>query len=223
MANASEEISKMKLEVSQVTRTKSIFNKNQIQLLYRRTPTKHTFKRPARGGGEWDFVKGYFVRQNLNSLFGFDWDFVLDDPSKDIFRVLEAAILTGEITVTGSIVGRVVDDSGRIRTVQRSQAGRKEVQFKKDSNKQVAINPVTEKPQFLSFGNDYKAAITDCLKKCASQLGIAADIYDKDEFMEIVINDSDDDKQSATKAKVKKAKKLLAAESEKVGEQNEGN
>ena len=39
----------------------------------------------------------------------------------------------------------------------------------------------------LSIGNDLKAAATDCLKKCAVSLGIAADVYNKAEFNEIHI------------------------------------
>ena len=37
----------------------------------------------------------------------------------------------------------------------------------------------------LDIGNDFKAAATDALKKCASELGIASDIYGKNEFREI--------------------------------------
>jgi len=41
----------------------------------------------------------------------------------------------------------------------------------------------------LSIGNDLKSAATDCLKKCAAEIGIAADIYNKDEFKEIQVKD----------------------------------
>jgi len=40
----------------------------------------------------------------------------------------------------------------------------------------------------LSIGNDLKSAATDCLKKCASEIGIASDIYNKDEFREVKVN-----------------------------------
>ena len=40
----------------------------------------------------------------------------------------------------------------------------------------------------LNLGNDYKAAATDALKKCAADIGIASDIYGKDEFREIAVN-----------------------------------
>jgi hypothetical protein len=37
----------------------------------------------------------------------------------------------------------------------------------------------------LDYGNDVKAANTDCLKRCAAQFGVASDIYGKNEFTEI--------------------------------------
>jgi hypothetical protein len=37
-----------------------------------------------------------------------------------------------------------------------------------------------------------KAAATDCLKKCAAEIGIAADIYNKEDFRAIQVVESDD-------------------------------
>ena len=37
----------------------------------------------------------------------------------------------------------------------------------------------------LDLGNDLKAATTDALKKCAAELGIAADVYAPNEYKEI--------------------------------------
>ena len=44
----------------------------------------------------------------------------------------------------------------------------------------------------MSVGNDLKAAATDCLKKCAAEIGIAADIYNKEDFREINVDTSYD-------------------------------
>ena len=41
----------------------------------------------------------------------------------------------------------------------------------------------------LDFGNDLKGAATDSMKKCASMLGIASDVYGKAEFKEETGND----------------------------------
>ena len=39
----------------------------------------------------------------------------------------------------------------------------------------------------MDLGNDLKAATTDALKKCASELGIASDIYAPNEFKSIYV------------------------------------
>jgi glucose-6-phosphate 1-dehydrogenase len=44
----------------------------------------------------------------------------------------------------------------------------------------------------LSIGNDLKSAATDCLKKCAAEIGIAADVYNKEEFREIILESAKD-------------------------------
>jgi len=49
--------------------------------------------------------------------------------------------------------------------------------------KEIMCRKGTDIP--LNLGNDLKAAATDALKKCAAELGIAADIYNADEFREV--------------------------------------
>ena len=52
-------------------------------------------------------------------------------------------------------------------------------------NKEIICKKGSDQP--LSIGNDLKAAATDCLKRCAAQIGIAADIYSADEFREVAV------------------------------------
>ena len=213
----------MKLEHSQVTRTKSIFNKDQTQLLYQKTPDKHIYTRPGKGGGQWRFPKSYYIRQKLNSLFGFDWDFQILTTLPEAF---EAAKFTGSCVVQGRLTGRVIDDQGRVREVTRMQWGRADIKWAKGRSPDEVAKLENVLPKPLDFGNDMKAASTDCLKKCASQFGIAADIYDSDDFMELTIADSEEDKAAGAKRKaeqLKKAKqqKVLSSDSEAVGGQNE--
>lgn len=220
MATTSKEIAALKLEHSQVTRTKSIFNKDQTQLLYQKTPEKHMYTRPGKGGGTWKFPKSYFIRQKLNSLFGFDWDFEILTTLPEAFAAAEK---TGSCVVQGKLTGRVVDDQGRIRPVTRMQWGRSEIKWIKGRDPDsVARSGKDELPKPMDFGNDMKAATTDCLKKCASQLGIAADIYDSDEFVELTISDSTEDKGSKTAGRLaKKIKKnVIESDGAKVGGQN---
>ena len=56
--------------------------------------------------------------------------------------------------------------------------------------------------QPLDLGNDLKAATTDALKKCASELGIASDIYAPNEFKAIHVM-SDSEKSDIEKAQRK--------------------
>lgn len=212
----STEIKKLELGLSQVTRTKSILNQKQIQKLWNSTPRKFQYKRPAKGGGYWDFVKVSYVRKVLDSVFGFDWDFEIETTLSEAFEV---AKITGMCTVKGVLTCRVVDDTGRIRSVKKTQFGRADVKFKtetKNGVKSKMLDEFSGLPIPLDFGNDMKAASSDCLKKCASLWGVAADIYEKDEFIEIMITDSSEDKQQATLDKVKKAQEVLDAGAKKV-------
>lgn len=70
--------------------------------------------------------------------------------------------------------GRLVikNEKGEV-LITKEQFGRADVKFKKGTK------------ILLDYGNDLKAASTDALKKCASELGIASDIYGANEFKDI--------------------------------------
>ena len=142
----------------------NFLNGEQLSRILKRTPTKYLKKRPAKGGGEWTFVSGGYVRKCLNILFGWDW----------YFEILEQLIIHDEAVVKGKLTIRC---NGR--TIVKTQFGNKDIMYKRG----------TEKP--LSIGNDLKAAATDALKKCASEIGIAADVYNSQEFEALtnIVND----------------------------------
>jgi len=85
------------------------------------------------------------------------------------------------------------------------QFGRADIKFKTETRKDEQGNVMMKKDNYgntkpkrfptnipLDLGNDLKAAATDSLKKCASELGIASDIYGAKEFKEIqVISESE--------------------------------
>jgi hypothetical protein len=221
MADVVKQIQKMELDLSQVTRTKSVFNQNQIQKLWNSTSPKFKYQRPAKGGGNWTYVKASYVRKVMDSVFGFDWDLDIETTVGEAFEV---AKLTNAVIVKGILSGRVVDDSGRIRTLKKVQFGRAEVKWlteTKNGVKSKKFDDFTGAPVPLDFGNDMKAAATDAFKKCASYFGVASDVYEADEFVEILITDSQEAKDKEVNKKVQSAKKLLKKEAEKVGEQNE--
>ena len=148
------------VKASDLSLTDSSFNEKQLQLILKKTPAKYIRNRPAKGGGTWDYVSGGYVKKVLNLMFGFDWD----------FEILEQLIMSGEAIVKGKLTIRT---NGQ--TITKMQFGNKDIVCKKG----------TDIP--LSIGNDLKAASTDCLKKCAAEIGIAADIYNKEEFREVII------------------------------------
>jgi len=138
-------------------------NGNQLKHLLKKTPEKYVKKRPAKGGGQWDYVSGGYVKKVLNLMFGWDWD----------FEIIDEKIMHGEVVVKGKLTCRT---NGHV--VVKMQYGNKDIIFKKG----------TTDP--LSIGNDLKSAATDALKKCAAEIGIAADIYNKEDFNEIKVDTS---------------------------------
>lgn len=206
--NKKDEIKKLQLDVSQVTRTQSILNQNQIQKIWNSTPQRYKYSRPAKGGGQWTYIKSSYVRKVLDSVFGFNWSFDIDTSLSEAFEV---AKLTKSCVVKGTLTGKVWFD-GQWVEVKKTQFGRSDVKFKKDK---------PDEP--LDFGNDMKAATSDALKKCASLMGIGADVYEASEFMEVEIIGSDEhsDKAKAAVERIKEAKKAIRTEAKTVGVQNE--
>lgn len=138
-------------------------NAKQLQLLLKKTPSQYVRQRPAKGGGVWHYVSGAYVRKVLNLMFGWDWD----------FEVLSEMIQGNQVIVKGKLTCRVNGKS-----IVKTQFGCKEIMMRKGTNEP------------LNLGNDFKSATTDALKKCSAEIGIAGDIYGKDEFKEIdVIQD----------------------------------
>lgn len=141
-------------------------NEKQLQIILKSTPERYVKQRPAKGGGTWDYVTGGYVKKCLNLMFGWDWDFEIIDE--------KIMIESREVVVKGRLTCRT---NGR--TIVKMQYGNKDIIFKRGS----------ETP--LSIGNDMKAAATDALKKCAAEIGVAADIYNKEDFSPIIVDSED--------------------------------
>lgn len=144
-------------------------SEKQVLKILQKTPAEHVHKRPGKGGQEFDFVTGVYVKKVLNFVFGWNWDFFII--KQEAFFVAEGY---GQIITTGRLV--VKDDKGH--TVTKEQNGSAEVKYIKGSVD-------SGKPKPVNLGNDFKASATDALKKCASEFGIASDVYGKNEFKEI--------------------------------------
>ena len=145
-------------------------NSNQLGRLLKETPKKYVKQRPAKGGGTWDYVTGGYVRKCLNLMFGWDWS----------FEIVEQMVLHGEAIVKGKLT---CNSNGK--TIVKMQFGNKDIIYRKLQQGETERQP-------LSIGNDLKAAATDCLKKCAAEIGIAADIYNKEDFQSINVVPNED-------------------------------
>lgn len=175
----------MSREVSrdELLKVNSALSTEQIRKFFTQTPKDKIKTRPAKGGGTWDFVAGSYVTQVLNSLFGFNWSFEVVTSMQEALATAQ----TGTIVVQGRLKVKIGDE-----WITKEQYGRKEVARKKDSDK------------LLDFGNDMKAAATDAKKKCASELGLFADVYSKEDFFEANVTDekSPEDKKKELKEKL---------------------
>jgi len=158
----------------------------QVQKFFSKTPKDKIKQRPAKGGGQWSYVSGSYVTQVLNSLFGYNWSFEVITSMQEALAVAK----TGTVAVQGRLKVKIGDE-----WITKEQYGRKEVAFRKD----------TDMP--LDFGNDLKAAATDAKKKCASELGLFADVYAAEDFFEaeIVEAKSPDELKEELRKKLGKA------------------
>jgi hypothetical protein len=164
-------------------------NANQLNLILRNTPKQYVHQRPAKGGGNWDYVTGGYVKKCLNLMFGWDWS----------FEIIDEKILHGEAIVKGKLTCR---SNGK--EIIKMQFGNKDIIFKTEKvfnddgtpkmvekyGKTIQETKPSDIP--LSIGNDLKAAATDCLKKCAAEIGLAADIYNKEDFRPVQVVETED-------------------------------
>lgn len=174
------------IKPSELTKVENnALNGYQVQMLLKRTPAAFIKERPAKGGGKWKFVSAGYVKKCLNIMFGWDWD----------FEVITEQVICNQVLVKGKLTCRT---NGR--TIVKMQFGKKEIVYKKG----------TQDP--LDIGNDFKAATSDSLKKCAAELGIAADIYNAEEFREVTLDLSQEKTIEERKFEAEKERILDAIE-----------
>lgn len=154
----------------------------QLQVFYRRTPESKILRRTGKGGSTWKYVSGSYVKQVLNSMFGVEWTFSVDTSLEEAFNV---AKITRQCVVKGTLTVPIGD-----KLVSRTQFGRCDVKFLTEKVNGISIPRIDDfsgLPMTLDFGNDMKGAATDALKKCANELGLFADVYSNDDFLEVKI------------------------------------
>ena len=129
----------------------------QVDFLLQRTPAHEIKLRQGRGGMQFSYVEHGYVTERLNLVFGFNWD----------FEVVDKQILEDEVIVEAKLTVRTPGG----QTIVKTQFGGADI-------KRHASGARSGKP--LSIADDYKAAASDALKKCASLLGIRLDLYGRD-------------------------------------------
>lgn len=132
-------------------------NRAQVDFLLQRTPRGEIKMRQGRGGMQFAYVEHGYVTERLNLVFGFNWD----------FEVVDKQILEDEVVVEARLTVRTPGG----QTIVKTQFGGADI-------KRHASGPRSGRP--LSIADDFKAAGSDALKKCASLLGIGLDLYGRD-------------------------------------------
>lgn len=125
----------------------------QQTFILQKTPKQFIKTRPGPSGIILSYVEVGYVINVLNQVFGYDWDFKIHDQQ----------IGKSQVWVRGELIVRL-----KGHTVTKAQYGGADIKYSR----------TTKDP--ISIADDLKAAASDCLKKCASLLGIASDVYWQD-------------------------------------------
>lgn len=139
-------------------------------------PGKRIPRRQARGGSNVQYVPGWWFIGQLNALFRFAWDFDV----LDINIGQEQLWVKGKLTV--KVPGRstrITYPDGRVEETVAEYFEISKTQFGGSAIKKLKTGGI------ISISDDLKSAATDCMKKCATLLGLAADIYGKREMLEL--------------------------------------
>lgn len=119
------------------------------------TPKALIKSKPGRGGKRVTYVEGGYVINQLNAAFSpLGWEFEIVEHGTTERKNENST--EGEVWVRGKLT--IIDHAKGWR-VSKTQFGQ---------------HPIHTK---VPIGDAYKAAGTDALKKCASMLGIALDVY----------------------------------------------
>ena len=137
-------------------------NDAQRIILSQQTPREIVRWRKGKGGRQFPYIDGAEVIRMLNNAFGWAWDFEADNE--------ELIFWNGrpfEVKVRGRLTVRIGE-----AVIVKTQFGGQAIEYIKDKDG-LPVDPVT-------IADAYKGAATDAMKKCASALGVALDLYDSD-------------------------------------------
>jgi hypothetical protein len=153
-----------RITTKQLTATEGVFNAQQLQILNKRTPKRFIYERRGKGGRNFKYVKASYVKTVLNYLFAYNWSFEVKH--QEYNAQAKQCLVLGRLTCHINGV-----------TIIKEQFGRADVKMLRSG------------AGLVDLGNDFKAAASDALKKCAAELGIARDVYSDEEFTEYEVID----------------------------------
>lgn len=159
-----EKLNKALVVESKKSLVKPPFDLKVLLKMAERTPAQYIKQRKGPSGTMLSYVEGGYMKTALNYLFGWRWDFDIIDKGE-----VKVGNKTVQIWVQGKLIIR---NEKNEPVITKTQFGGADVKYLK-SNQSMPVD----------LPNDYKAAATDSLKKCASELGIASDVYNKNEFI----------------------------------------
>ena len=128
----------------------SIVNERIKKMFNQKTPKKYIKKREGRGGFKFDYVEVGYVIKKLNEMFGPFWKFEIKDKGREGKQIW--------------VLGKLTIYFAKDFFISKEQYG-------------SATVKITREGKVVNLGDDYKAAASDALKKCASMFGIAHDVY----------------------------------------------
>jgi len=129
------------------------------------TPPENISERVIGGGKSASYVEVSDYVRRLNLIFGYLWS----------HRIIGSPIIQGEdVVVYGELEIIIFVDGTKVSVIKGQAGGSKVKRYSKDD--------LSEKKSYkagdtIDLGNDVKAAISDSLKKCASEIGLFLDVY----------------------------------------------
>lgn len=137
--------------------------KQSLDILSEATPRSEVKQRRGPSGMMLDYVEVGYVIQQLDRAFNHLWE----------FKVTEQQIGKDQLWVKGQLTVHLAPGF----SLTKEQYGGSQIKrYKKQDpvSKQYIENPDANP---IDISNDLKAAASDALKKCASLLGVANDIF----------------------------------------------
>jgi hypothetical protein len=173
----SPEIQESLTQLHRKTREDAIRN-----LVTGKTPKKVIFKRPIRGGGEVDYVPGWWFIQQANALFNHQWSHTVQDKSigtNQVWTLDRVTVhLPGMTVIETKPDGTVIETRFDPINISKDQFGSSDI---KKYNKPTGTKQTGD---VIDIGDDLKASATEGMKKCLTGYGLAADVYGARESVE---------------------------------------